>query len=141
MNDKSIQCPVCGTKGNVEGGIVYTNFVLTDKYSISCEHCGCSTKHYDTKEDAKAAWERMCSKEKHYKTNNKLIDQLKERLVYAENVINCYSKPHFLFSKEGTKLVYECWRENEIRPSGTLAKTYLYKKEINEDEEKNKKRN
>lgn len=54
------QCPVCGNKSDLEGGIVYTFFVPSSKYSISCENCGCSTRHCNTEEDAEAAWQKMC---------------------------------------------------------------------------------
>lgn len=60
MTDLIKTCPVCGNKSDLEDGIVYTFFVPSGKYSISCENCGCSTRHYDTEEDAEAAWQKMC---------------------------------------------------------------------------------
>lgn len=67
MTNELKQCPVCGAKDDAEDGIIYTYFVLTDKYSISCEHCGCSTVQCLTEKDAEAAWNKMCEMKKENK--------------------------------------------------------------------------
>ena len=64
MTNKPKQCPVCGTKSDLEGGVVYDYFLSTGKYAIRCENCGCSTDLFNTEEDAEAAWNKMCEMKK-----------------------------------------------------------------------------
>lgn len=51
MDKKAKHCPFCGSK-NVD----WVPATFGDGYQYECGHCGAQTKSFETKEEARAAW-------------------------------------------------------------------------------------
>ena len=61
MPNELKNCPFCGGKADV---VLYTIYGKVKSYFVYCQRCGCQSRDYSTKQNAKKAWNRRANDER-----------------------------------------------------------------------------